>query len=85
MAKKCAIYQDLCAEHTTYFVGTSRNKYVKHGIKLILSDWGGWTTYNAKYPTQDLENDHNRFLIVGYVNIKDIIRDAILKEVNSDA
>lgn len=73
------IHKNLWAGYETYFVRMGSSGRYATGISVVNVD-GDWRVeFNAKYYASDLRHDKEHFPVVGSVDIKRIVKDAVLK------
>lgn len=75
------IHKNLWAGYETYFVRMGSSGRYATGISVVNVD-GDWRVeFNAKYYVSDLRHDKEHFPVVGSVDIKAVVKDAVLKAI----
>ena len=78
------IYKNLWAGYETYFIRMGTSGQYATGINVVNVE-GAWRVdFNGKYYASDLRHDKEHFPVVGSINIKQIIIDALIKVVVTD-
>lgn len=75
------IHKNLWAGYETYFVrmGTSGRYATGIGVVNVDGDWR--VDFSEKYYANDLRHDKEHFPVVGSIDIKAVVKDAVLKAV----
>ena len=75
------IHKNLWAGYETYFVrmGTSGRYATGISATNVCCEWR--VDFNARYYTSDLRHDKEHFPIVGNIDIKTAVKDAILNAI----
>lgn len=75
------IYKNLWAGYETYFVrmGTSGSYATGIGVSNVNGDWR--VDFSTKYYAVDLRYDKEHFPIVGGVDIKKVVKEAVMKAI----
>ena len=77
------IHKNLWAGYETYFVRMGSSGRYATGISVVNVD-GDWRVeFNTKYYASDLRHDKEHFPVVGSIDIKTIVKDAVLKVIES--
>ena len=75
------IHKNLRAGYETYFVRMGTSGRYATGISVVNVD-GDWRIdLSAKYYASDLRHDKEHFPLVGSVDIKKVVKDAVLKSI----
>lgn len=75
------IHKNLWAGHETYFVRMGTSGRYATGISIANVD-GDWrVNFKATYYASDLRNDIEHFPVVGSIDIKTVVKEAVLKAI----
>lgn len=75
------IYENRWAGYKTYFICLGQNSTYAYGIKVYYLS-GKWHVNKCSHYLGDIRNDREHFPIVGNINLKKLVIDAVLNEVS---
>lgn len=79
------IHKNLWAGYETYFIRMGSSGRYATGIKVFKID-GEWRVdFNTRFYASDLKYDREHFPVVGSIDVKKVILDAVMEVVKCDA
>lgn len=75
------IYKNLWAGYEAYFVHMGNSGRYTTGIKVFKIDGEWYVDFNTRFYASDLKYDREHFPVVGRVDIKKVIKEAVMKEI----